>query len=86
MQFIDHFESYLAIDDQSSNAADWYSRDEGQNGVRPMNIFPQNGDPIVLHDDGDGKSTNDVIALSKGIEFDSSGPTNEIYSTVAKGF
>ena len=51
-----------------------------------MNIFQQNGDPIVLHDDGDGKSTNDVIALSKGIEFDSSGPTNDIYSTVAKGF
>ena len=88
LQFIEHFESYLTIDDQSSNAAEngWYIREKNQNGVRPMNIFQQNGAPIVLHDNGDGKSTSEVIALSKGINFDGSGPTDDIYSTVAKGF
>ena len=51
-----------------------------------MNIFQQNGAPIVLHDNGDGKSTSEVIALSKDINFDGSGPTDDIYSTVTKGF
>ena len=50
-----------------------------------MNIFQQNGDPIVLHDDGNGKSTDDVIAISKDIIFDGSGPTDDIHSTVARG-
>ena len=50
-----------------------------------MNIFQQNGDPIVLHDDGNGKSTDDVIAISKGIIFDGSGPTDDIHSTAARG-
>ena len=84
--FIKHFEQYRTIDDQSSNAADWYSRDESQNGVRPMNIFQQNGASIVLHDNGDGKSTDEVIDISKNIKFDGSGPTDDIHSTVAKGF
>ena len=50
-----------------------------------MNIFQQNGAPIVLHDNGDGRSTDDVIASSKEIIFDSSGPTDDIHSTVARG-
>ena len=51
-----------------------------------MDIFQQNGDPIVLHDSGNGKSTDEVIDISKKIKFDGSGPTGDIYSTIAKGF
>ena len=83
--FINHFESYLTID-ESSYAADWYSREESQNGVRPINIVQHNGGSIVLHNNGDGKSTDEIIAISKSIKFVGSGPTDDIYSTVSKGF
>ena len=83
--FVNHFETYLTVDDPLSNAADWYTREKNQNGVRPMSIYLQKGNPLVLHNNGNGFTTEKVISMSKDIRFDGSGPTEDIHPTVAKG-
>ena len=85
--FIEHFETYLTIDNPLSDAADWYTREKNQKGVRPLNFYLQNR-IIKLHDDdGNGYSPSSVISLNNWManDFDGTGPSDDIESTVARG-